>query len=95
MAGMQINKAQLDGTLGGLAVQFKQLMERVGDVAGYLALNDDATLTALGYSSAEIAVVRAAVADMAQLAQIGQGQQALATQKDFTANVRQLWGLGF
>lgn len=94
-AGISYSKAQLDGIAGSVAQQFKQLMERAADFQAWFAAQADADLTALGYSTDDIATLRGAAADMAQLVALATGQSTLANAQDFTANTKKLWGVGF
>lgn len=94
-AGIQYTKVALDNIAGGLAQQFKRLMEQAADFETWLSAQNATDLEALGYSAADVTLLQGAAADMAQLVQIATAQATLTTAKDFTANTKQLWGVGF
>jgi hypothetical protein len=93
--GSPITKAQLDGQSGSLIIEFENALNRIKRFSDYLAATSDPTLTALGYSAGEIAILRSAyVTDLGALFAIYAGTQNLAVARDFRTFGHQLWGTG-
>ena len=93
--GLPVTKQEVDARAGDIARAFQRLAGDVTTLKGYLDGTDEATLIALGYDANEVAVMKSAISDLEQLVvQIGYGLQALPAPKDFTAFLRQLWGVG-
>jgi hypothetical protein len=92
--GLAVTKGEIDSRAGDIARTFQRVFEDVGTMKVYLDATDEATLVALGYTSNEVAVLKTAWADLAELGTIWLGQAALAAPKDFRQFVRQLWGVG-
>lgn len=92
--GLPVTKEEIDTRAGDIARTFQRVFEDVGTMKVYLDATDEAALVALGYTSNEVAVLKTAWSDLAQLASIWIGEAALPTAKDFRQFVRQLWGVG-
>ena len=92
--GLVVNKGQLDNVVGILARNLKITFDDVVNLNIYLVATADADLIALGYTSNEVATIKSAYADAAQLASIFTGAASLAEAKDFRAFLKLLWGLG-
>lgn len=92
--GLGVTKNELDGRAGDLARSFQRSFQQVATLKSYLDATPDAELVALGYTQNEVAVMKTAISDLAQLTNIANGTAALATPKNFTTFVSQLWGIG-
>jgi hypothetical protein len=92
--GLTITKDEIDKRAGDIARSFQRSFEDVGTLKGFLDATPEADLIALGYTSAEVASLKTAWNDLAQLTTIWAGQAALAAPKDFREFVRRLWGVG-
>lgn len=92
--GLPVTKTEIDARSGDLARAFQRGFDDVATLKGYLDQTPTADLIALGYTDQEVAVLKTALADLWQLAEIWTGTAALADPKDFRQFVRQLWGVG-
>ena len=92
--GLSISKSEIDSRSGDTARTFQKLFGDVATLQSYLLQTTDPDLVALGYTEAEVTVLKSAFADLSQLAGIWSGNDSLPTPKDFRAFVRQLWGIG-
>jgi hypothetical protein len=92
--GLPVTKQEIDSRSGDLARTFQKAFEDVGTLKMYLDATVDQTLIDLGYTPNEVAILKTAATDLAQLTTIWTGTAALAAPKDFRTFVRQLWGVG-
>jgi hypothetical protein len=92
--GLPVTKEEIDSRAGDTARGFQKLFEDVATMKVYLDATDEPTLVALGYTANEVAILKTAFADLAELATIWVGDAALAAPKDFRQFARQLWGVG-
>lgn len=92
--GLPVTKDEVDTRAGDIARAFQRAFDDVVTLKGFLDATDEATLVGLGYTANEVAVLKTAWADLAQLATIWTGTTALPAPKDFRQFVRQLWGVG-
>lgn len=93
--GLAVTKSEIDSRSGDLARSFQRLAGDTATLKGYLDQTPEQTLVDLGYASGDVAVLKSAIGDLHQLVvTIGYGQEALPAPKDFTAFLRQLWGIG-
>jgi len=93
--GLPVTKNEIDARAGDIARAFQRLAGDTTTLKGYLDGTDEAALIALGYEASEVAVMKSAISDLEQLVvKIGYGLEALPAPKDFTAFLRQLWGVG-
>jgi hypothetical protein len=90
--GLTITKDEIDKRAGDIARTFQRSFEDVGTLKGFLDATPEADLVALGYTSDEVASLKTAWNDLAQLTTLGQA--TLAEPKDFREFVRRLWGVG-
>lgn len=94
MVGLPTSKNEIDNVAGAIARDLNVLMKRVTVLKAYLDQTPDADLVTMGYSVGDVALLKSAFADAAQLEGIFRGAGTLAEAKDFRAFLRQLWGLG-
>jgi hypothetical protein len=93
MAGIVVTKAEVDTAAGSIARDLQLNMRRVIEFKRWLDAKSDQDLTALGFGAAEIADIRSAFADAAELADICYGNATLGANKDFRTFLRRLSGL--
>lgn len=92
--GLPVTKEEVDTRAGDIARTFQRMFDDVAVMKTYLDATTEADLIALGYDANEVAVLKTAWADLAQLATIWVGTAALPAAKDFRQFARQLWGVG-
>ncbi len=92
--GLQPSKASIDSETGALARDITNLLRRAAGYKTYLAQLQDSDLTALGYTSTDIANLRATFDDLNQLHDISIGAATLTVAKDFRSYARWLYGTG-
>jgi len=92
--GLPVTKQEIDSRAGDIARMFQRQFEDVATMQGYLTATPEADLIALGYTADEVASLKTAFSDLAQLARIWTGGEALAAPKDFRVFVSRLWGVG-
>jgi hypothetical protein len=93
-AGLAPTKNEIDTQAGVIARNVQKAMNDVAQFKYFLDGLQDADLTTLGYTGGDIANIRSAYADLAQLATIYQGALNLAAVKDFRTFARRIWGMG-
>jgi hypothetical protein len=93
--GTPTSKPQLDSAAGGVSSEIEHWVDRVLALKVYLDAAPDADLMAppFSYTAQEVAILKSGIADLAQLARIYQGTEALAEVKDFGQFSRQMAGL--
>lgn len=91
--GYPKDKSSIDGILGDVSQSFQRTFRRAIQLGTELTAYTDAQLTAAGYSTGEVATLRAFVTDMTQFNNIYTGAATLGTAKDFRTNLRPLWGV--
>jgi hypothetical protein len=92
--GLAITKQEIDSRAGDIARGFQRHFNDVATLQSYLAQTADADLVALGYTQGEVAILKSAFTDLAQLTTIWSGSATLPAAKDFRTFVRQVWGVG-
>jgi hypothetical protein len=93
--GLPVTKSEIDSRSGDIARAFQRLAGDTTTLKGYLDSATEEVLVGLGYTPNEVAVLKTAITDLEQLVvKIGYGMEGLATPKDFTAFLRQIWGVG-
>lgn len=92
--GLPVTKQEIDTRAGDIARAFQRAFDDVGTMQGFLLATPNADLVALGYTDQEVATLKTAFTDLAQLATIWTGNATLDVAKDFRTFVRQLWGVG-
>jgi hypothetical protein len=93
--GNTTSRPQIDSTAGTLCRQIEIWTDQVLNFKQYLDGATDAELMAdpFNYAQADVDLLRAGFDDLAQLARIFQGSEALAVAKDFGLSSRQMAGL--
>ena len=91
--GIVVSKTQLDAVSGSIARDLKQALENVIELNTWLVAQADIDLITLGYTAGEIAVLKSAYTDAAELAALFAGAATLSLAKDFRQFLKQLWGI--
>jgi hypothetical protein len=91
--GFDITKDVVDNQAGVLVVQLRDTFRDVERLKLWLDENDDAALTALGYTPAKITLLRGSIGDLAKLGRIAVGADTQPAPSDFFFNARRLTGL--
>ena len=92
--GLNPTKSEIDTMCGVVARDIQKALDRVEAFKYWLDAKTDADLIALGYTAGEVATLRSAWGDAAQIAHIYKGELNLTLAKDFRTFIRQVWGLG-
>ena len=90
--GYPISKGDIDLMLGTVATNTRDILGRGQQVTACLAGLTDQQLQNLGYTTADVALIRATATDISDLEAIITGQAAQAVARDFTVNFKQLYG---
>lgn len=93
MLGFPTDKNNIDSRAGFLALTLRDTLADIVNVKTWLDTQQDADLTALGYSAAEVTLLRASFVDMFNLANIAHGQGTQPAASDFFWNAKHLTGL--
>ena len=93
-AGLIVTKTELDTRIGNICKVFNINFKEAFSMKEYFDATADQTLLDMGYNTQDIANMKTAFNDLAQLNLIWQGISNLETPKDFTAFVSRLWGTG-
>lgn len=92
--GLPVTKGEIDSRAGDIARMFQKQFEDVATMQGYLTATSEADLIALGFTTDDVATLKTAFTDLAQLARIWAGVEPLPAAKDFRVFVSRLWGVG-
>jgi hypothetical protein len=93
--GLRVDKSQLDDASGAAARGLRQSFTAAQRIKEYLdGKTDQELIDEFGYTSAEVATLRAAMSATDQLRTIFEGTTTLATVKNFRNFVKPLWGIG-
>jgi|SRR5215510_9071561 len=90
-----LTKASIDVTIGEAAQALNIAFINVGNAAAFLAPAQDADLVALGYTPADVAVLRSAMADLDRLRRVYEGLAEATPAYDFRTFAKQLYGSGY
>lgn len=91
--GLQVDKAILDSQAGRLALDLRNTLEAVARLQTWMAATTDAELVDLGYTPAEVAVLKSAVSDMNDLVLIAKGTLLPTEARSYFAFARRLLGI--
>ena len=92
--GLAVTKTEIDTRAGDIARGFQNQFADVVTMQQFLTATSSTDLEALGYTPDEIATLKTAFTDLAQLGQIWIGAATLPAAKDFRVFVKRLWGVG-
>lgn len=91
--GWSVGKGNLDEALGALATDTRDMLTRAKQIVDYLNTVQDTDLQNLGYSTTDVTLIRQVQSDVTQLLGIFPGNAALPTAHDFTASLKQMYGV--
>jgi len=93
--GYPKTRADIDDRSGALAVGVRNLFDQIVAFKAFLDATPDTDLTAapINYTTGDVAVLKSAFSDLAKLAAIYRGEQALPSAQDFRAFAKQLAGV--
>jgi hypothetical protein len=91
--GFPILKSDIDNTLGQISVQLRDSIFRVPGFKARIDAMSDGDLTALGYSAADIALLRSALTDLLQIFAVATGAAPQPSAYDFRTNIAQVTGV--
>jgi hypothetical protein len=91
--GLPVGKADIDQKLGVLALQLRDLIMSVPQLKARLDAMADTDLTSLGYTTAEVALIRSCMVDLDQIQQVALGLATQPTAYDFRTNTSKLMGI--
>lgn len=91
-AGLQVSMGQINGQVGGICLNLRNLFQQVDDFTGWLNTQNQASLVALGFSSGDAQVIISTMGNLATLSQVYQGKSAQATAFNYQANSVALTG---
>jgi hypothetical protein len=92
--GMAVSKSEIDTRAGDITRGFQKAFDDVLTLKSFLDDTVDTDLVALGYTQAEVTLLKSAFADLATLTTIWTGTAAQSVAYDFRTFVKQLWGVG-
>jgi len=87
-----MNKSSLDADFGSTAFNLRKVLGQVEQLRHFCLITPDATLTALGYTLAEVGIIKSAFADGDTIFQLATGAATLAVATNLLANLDQLAG---
>lgn len=90
--GWAQDKLAIDAQVGQLVFDVREALRKVGEFKDWLDTQDDASLTARGYSAGEITLLRAGIFDLDKLRQVGRGQAQQVGNNNFFFNAGKLTG---
>jgi hypothetical protein len=96
-AGFTITKADIDARAGQLVVATRDDLYRCAQFCDLLndtsIFANDAALTALGYSGAEVTMIRASFTDLKSLYNVSHAAGTVPSNNDFWFNAKHLTGV--
>lgn len=93
MAGAPTTKSEIDAQTAAVVVSLRDSLDRAQRISLWLSGKTDAEVTALGYSSGEVSVLKSAFTQLNQLRTVATGQATVVSANDFLFFARQLTGL--
>ncbi len=91
--GYAVSKADCDSRAGALALAVRNTFDDIRNFKTWLDAQTDPTLTALGYVSADISLLRSAYNDLSKLVGIYEGTQTQSPGYDFRTFAKLLTGV--
>jgi hypothetical protein len=91
--GLAADKASIDQRIGSIALDLRNVFERIATMQQFLAGQTDQALQGAGYTvPSDIALLKSGSSDMDLLRQIYEGTATQATLKDFRTFIKQFTG---
>ena len=91
--GFGTEKATIDAVAGHVAVTIRDTLDQAARVKAWLDSKPDEDLEALGYTPAEVAILKSAFTDLDNLRKVARGQQSQQEANDFLFWAAKLTGL--
>lgn len=91
--GFSTLKTDIDARSGQLSLTLRDTLRQIQIFEAWLAGTADATLTGMGYTSGEVAILKSAYVDMDKLRTVYEGTATQATTYDFRQFSKQLTGV--
>lgn len=91
--GGSITVADINSAAAQISRQMFSAMKNAQQMQAWLATQPDATLTALGYTSGEVATLKSAFTDLDKIRQVFEGTITQATTYDFRQFSKLLLGI--
>jgi hypothetical protein len=91
--GFPALKPDIDARTGQLVVELRDTFAKIATFKAFLDARDDAALMALGYSSGDVTLLRAAIFDLDKLRQVATAQATQAAPNDFFFNAKSCVGV--
>lgn len=95
VVGLSPTKADFDQRLGTQSLQVLQIMSQWTQLKAKIDAMQDSELTTLGYSTADITLIRATMTDTGTIVAIFTGNATLTNAYDFRTHISQLAGMGY
>jgi hypothetical protein len=92
--GLPISKGEIDQQAGSIARSLHNVLHNAVLLKGWLDTQTTPDLTALGYTEGEVAVLKSAYADLAELAAVFAGGEPRETAYDYRTFAKLLIGTG-
>jgi hypothetical protein len=86
-------KTDIDARAGQLVLTLRDTLTRIQSLKLFLDAQSDGALTALGYSSADVTVLRAGITDLDNLRKVATALGTQAAANDFFYNAKYLVGV--
>lgn len=93
MVGFPTDKNTLDARAGNIAIQVRDSLDAASRLKAWLDTKTEADLVALGYTSAEVAVLKSAFTDLSALRSVATAGQTVPTANNFLFWSAQLCGV--
>lgn len=95
MAGIEVTKDSINRRVGSVAAQLFATFAEIRKVKEWLdGVTASDLQTLYGFTAAEAANIKSAYTELAELAAVWQGSQAVLTAKDYRTFPRRLTGVG-
>lgn len=95
MAGIEVTKDSINRRVGGVAAQLFSTFAEIRKIKEWLDGVSASNLeTVYGFTPTEAANIKSAYTELAELAAVWQGSQAVITAKDYRTFPRRLTGVG-
>jgi hypothetical protein len=91
--GYPTDKGTVDQRVASIAWQLRSTFDQIAIIKAWLDARTDPELSAIGYSAADITLVRAAYTDLDNLRKVATGQATQPATSDFFFNAKKLLGL--
>lgn len=90
--GNSVSKGELDQQIGDIALGLRRDFRKAQEMRHYLLITPDATLTGIGYTAAEVAIIKSAFADADTIVQAATGAGTITPASNLMVNLDQLAG---